>query len=74
MTGFDRGILIDRLQKRIGDSGVVRLIRAYLNCGIMADGVVQARMMGTSHGGPSSPLLANVLLDEVDKVLERRGH
>ena len=74
---FDRvnhDILIDRLQKRIGDAGVIRLIRAYLNSGIMGDGVVQTRTMGTPQGGPLSPLLANVLLDEVDKALERRGH
>ena len=74
---FDRvnhDILIDRLQKRIGDAGVIRLIRAYLNSGIMGDGVVQKRTMGTPQGGPLSPLLANVLLDEVDKELERRGH
>lgn len=67
-------ILIDRLQKRIGDTGVIRLIRAYLNSGIMSDGVVQERHQGTPQGGPLSPLLANVLLDEVDKELERRGH
>ena len=74
---FDRvnhDILIDRVQKRIGDAGVIRLIRAYLNSGIMMDGVVQERVMGTPQGGPLSPLLANVLLDEVDKELERRGH
>jgi RNA-directed DNA polymerase len=74
---FDRvnhDILIDRLQKRIGDAGIIRLIRAYLNSGIMADGVVQERVRGTPQGGPLSPLLANVLLDEVDKELERRGH
>ena len=74
---FDRvshDILIDRLQKRIGDTGVIQLIRAYLNSGIMCDGVVQARHQGTPQGGPLSPLLANVLLDEVDKELERRGH
>ena len=70
----DHDILIDRLQKRIGDTGVIRLIRAYLNSGIMDDGVVQTRTMGTPQGGPLSPLLANVLLDEVDKALERRGH
>jgi RNA-directed DNA polymerase len=70
----DHDILIDRLQKRIGDAGVVRLIRAYLNSGIMVDGVVQQRLRGTPQGGPLSPLLANVLLDEVDKALERRGH
>ncbi|WP_321793954.1 group II intron reverse transcriptase/maturase [Burkholderia pyrrocinia] len=74
---FDRvnhDILIDRLQKRIGDAGVIRLIRAYLNAGVMSDGVVQGREEGTPQGGPLSPLLANVLLDEVDKELERRGH
>src|ERR1700738_3926491 len=72
--GDDHDILIDRLQKRIGDTGVIRPIRAYLNRGIMDDGVVQKRTMGTPQGGPLSPLLANVLLDEVDKALERRGH
>ena len=74
---FDRvnhDILIDRLQRRIGDAGVIRLIRAYLNSGIMTGGVVRERAMGTPQGGPLSPLLANVLLDEVDKELERRGH
>ncbi len=74
---FDRvnhDILIDRVQKRIGDAGIVRLIRAYLNSGIMMDGVVQERARGTPQGGPLSPLLANLLLDEVDKELERRGH
>ena len=74
---FDRvnhDILIDRLQKRIGDAGIIRLIRAYLNSGIMSDGVVLERYQGTPQGGPLSPLLANVLLDEVDKVLEKYGH
>jgi RNA-directed DNA polymerase len=70
----DHDILIDRLQKRIGDAEVIRLIRAYLNSGIMEDGVVRQRRRGTPQGGPLSPLLANVLLDEVDKELERRGH
>jgi RNA-directed DNA polymerase len=67
-------ILIDRLQKRVADTGVIRLVRAYLNSGIMQDGVVQQRAQGTPQGGPLSPLLANLLLDEVDKELERRGH
>lgn len=74
---FDRvnhDILIDRLRKRIPEAGVIRLIRAYLNSGIMSDGVVLERYQGTPQGGPLSPLLANVLLDEVDKELERRGH
>lgn len=74
---FDRvnhDILLGRLQKRIGDAGILRLIRAYLNSGILQDGVVVSRYQGTPQGGPLSPLLANVLLDEVDKELERRGH
>ena len=74
---FDRvnhDILMGRLQKRIGDAGVCQLIRVYLNSGIMQDGVVVSRFQGTPQGGPLSPLLANVLLDEVDKELERRGH
>lgn len=76
-TFFDRvnhDILIGRLNQRIGEAGVIRLIRAYLDSGIMSDGVVQQRYQGTPQGGPLSPLLANVLLDEVDKELERRGH
>lgn len=67
-------ILIDRLKKRIQDKAVIRLIRSYLNAGIMKDGVVQERYQGTPQGGPLSPLLANVLLDEVDHKLERLGH
>ena len=74
---FDRvnhDILIDRVQRSIGDAGVIRLISAYLNSGIMMEGEVQERAMGTQQGGLLSPLLGNVLLDEVDKELERRGH
>jgi RNA-directed DNA polymerase len=74
---FDRvnhDILIDRLGKRIDDAGVIRLVRAYLNAGIMDGGVVVERHLGTPQGGPLSPLLANVLLDEVDKALEVRGY
>jgi len=74
---FDRvnhDILIDRLQKRIADVGVIRLVRAYLNARIMDGGVVMERYEGTPQGGPLSPLLANVLLDEVDRALEARGH
>lgn len=74
---FDRvnhDILIYRLRKRIDDAGVIRLVRAYLNAGIMDGGVVVDRHMGTPQGGPLSPLLANVLLDEVDKALEARGY
>jgi RNA-directed DNA polymerase len=74
---FDRvnhDVLMGRLAKRIEDGRVLGLIRRYLNAGIMANGVVVERHEGTPQGGPASPLLANVLLDEVDKELERRGH
>lgn len=74
---FDRvnhDILMDRLKRRIPDTAVLRLIRAYLNAGIMDGGVKVERDQGTPQGGPLSPLLANVLLDEVDKSLEARGH
>ena len=74
---FDRvnhDILIERLKRRIDDAAVLRLIRAYLNAGIMDGGVVIERDQGTPQGGPLSPLLANVLLDDVDKALEARGY
>lgn len=74
---FDRvnhDILMGRLKRRIDDAGVIWLIRAYLNAGIMDGGVVVDRHMGTPQGGPLSPLLANVLLDEVDKALEARSY
>ena len=74
---FDRvnhDVLMGRLARRIGDRQLLRLIRRYLVAGVMANGVVVERHEGTPQGGPLSPLLANVLLDEVDKELERRGH
>jgi RNA-directed DNA polymerase len=74
---FDRvnhDVLMGKLAKRIADKEMLRLIRRYLEAGVMADGVVVERHEGTPQGGPLSPLLANVLLDEVDKELERRGH
>ena len=74
---FDRvnhDVLMGKLAKRITDARVLQLIRRYLGAGIMANGVALDRHEGTPQGGPLSPLLANVLLDEVDKELERRGH
>jgi RNA-directed DNA polymerase len=74
---FDRvnhDILMDRLAKRIADKQLLRLIRRYLQAGVLAHGVHSERFEGTPQGGPLSPLLANVLLDEVDRELERRGH
>ena len=74
---FDRvnhDVLMDRLARRIDDKAVLRLIRRYLDAGVMGNGVVMERHEGTPQGGALSPLLANVLLDEVDRELERRGH
>lgn len=74
---FDRvnhDILMDRLAKRIADKRVLGLIRRYLQAGILEHGVSTTREEGTPQGGPLSPLLANVLLDEVDRQLQRRGH
>ena len=74
---FDRvnhDVLMGKLGTRIADRRLLRLIRRYLESGVMANGVVVERYEGTPQGGPLSPLLANVLLDEVDQELERRGH
>lgn len=76
-TFFDRvqhDVLMERLSRRIGDKVLLGLIRRYLQAGILAGGLVMERHEGTPQGGPLSPLLANVLLDDVDKELERRGH
>ncbi len=67
-------VLMGKLAKRIADKRVLGLIRRYLRSGVMANGVHMERWEGTPQGGPISPLLANVLLDEVDKELEKRGH
>ncbi|WP_425009515.1 group II intron reverse transcriptase/maturase [Novispirillum sp. DQ9] len=70
----DHDILIDRLRKKIPDPGIIGLVRAFLNAGISEGDAVTRRTRGTPQGGPLSPLLANLLLDDVDKELERRGH
>lgn len=74
---FDRvnhDVLMGRLARRVGDRRVLGLVRRYLEAGVLADGVVIERAEGTPQGGPLSPLLANILLDDVDKELEKRGH
>jgi RNA-directed DNA polymerase len=74
---FDRvnhDVLMARVARKVKDKRLLKLIRAYLNAGIMVEGVVQPRNEGTPQGGPSSPLLSNILLDDLDKELERRGH
>ena len=74
---FDRvnhDVLMSRLARRIVDKRILHLIRRYLTAGMMEDGLVSERTQGTPQGGPLSPLLSNILLDELDKELERRGH
>lgn len=66
--------LMQRLSKGIGDKRLLRLINQYLKAGMMEDGLVSQRTAGTPQGGPLSPLLSNIVLDELDKELERRGH
>lgn len=67
-------ILMSRVARKVKDKQVLRLIRRYLQAGIMADGVTRARERGTPQGGPLSPLLSNILLDDLDKEIENRGH
>jgi len=74
---FDRvnhDVLMARLARRIKDKRILKLIRRYLQAGMMEGGVVSPRNEGTPQGGPLSPLLSNILLDELDQELERRGH
>lgn len=66
--------MMQRLSKAIGDKRLLRLINAYLKTGMMEDGLTEQRIAGTPQGGPLSPLLSNIVLDELDKELERRGH
>ena len=74
---FDRvnhDIWMSRVARKVKDKRVLKLIRAYLEAGILDNGIVTASAKGTPQGGPLSPLLSNILLDDFDKELERRGH
>ncbi len=73
-TRVNHDILMSRLMRHIADKRLLRLIRKFLNSGIMNNGIVVRSDEGTPQGGPLSPLLANVLLDDLDKELEQRGH
>lgn len=70
----DHELLLRKLSVKIGDGRVLRLIRRYLQAGMMAQGIVSPRTEGTPQGGPLSPLLSNILLTDLDQELERRGH
>ena len=74
---FDRvnhDVLMAYVERQVEDKRVLRLIRRYLEAGVMSGGVVSRRQEGTPQGGPLSPLLSNILLNELDRELERRGH
>ena len=74
---FDRvnhDMLMSRLARKASDKGLLRLIRRFLESGVMINGLVSATEEGTPQGGPLSPLLSNIVLDDLDKELERRGH
>jgi RNA-directed DNA polymerase len=66
--------LMARIAQRISDKRLLKLIRAYLAAGVMENGLVSPVDEGTPQGGPLSPLLSNIVLDELDQELERRGH
>ena len=65
---------VARVAREVKDKRVLKLIRAYLNSGVMVNGVVMDTEEGTPQGGPLSPLLSNVMLDDLDRELEKRGH
>jgi len=74
---FDRvnhDVVMARVARKVKDGRMLKLIRRYLESGIMQGGVVEARSEGTPQGGPLSPVLSNILLDDLDKELEKRGH
>lgn len=74
---FDRvnhDMLMARVARKVADKRVLKLVRSYLNAGVLRDGVVVGKHEGTPQGGPLSPLLSNIVLDDLDKELTKRGH
>ena len=67
-------ILMAKIETKINDRRVIMLIRKYLQAGVLTGGLTEQRSKGTPQGGPLSPLLSNIMLDELDKELEKRGH
>jgi group II intron reverse transcriptase/maturase len=72
--GINHDRLMQRLSKGLGDKRLLRLINAFLKAGMMEGGLTEQRISGTPQGGPLSPLLSNIVLDELDKEVEARGH
>jgi RNA-directed DNA polymerase len=70
----DHDVLMSRVSRRVRDKGILRLIGRYLRAGVVANGRLNETSKGVPQGGPLSPLLSNILLDDLDKELERRGH
>jgi len=70
----DHDVLMSRVSRRVKDKGLLRLIRRYLRCGVVVNGRLNQTTKGVPQGGPLSPMLSNILLDDLDKELERRGH
>ena len=74
---FDRvnhDVLMAHVARKVRDKGLLGLIGRYLRAGVLVGDIIEATELGTPQGGPLSPLLANILLDDLDKELERRGH
>jgi RNA-directed DNA polymerase len=73
-AGFSSGVLMARVARKVDDRKILRLIRSYLEAGVMAGGIRQATAEGTPQGSPLSPVLSNVMLDDLDRELWQRGH